>query len=275
MPDSCLGIRHPLRSRSVPGLIPFLFLAALIPLTACQKKHVVARQVTGPNETNAYLLYDVSTGKAALLDVAGPIDTLIALIDREGLQVEYLFTTHGHPDHVQGLPEVRSRFPEALWGISPEEFEDLSFYARFEEELPPDLVAGMRAAAEQDPAFAEMLAFDFVRLGEPDLFLEEGGVHKLGDLEIHTLLTPGHSRGSISFHVGNALFSGDVLFQGGVGRTDFPKSGGAEAMNASVRKLYDFLPGETIVYPGHGEVTDISTEKLLGTGVQGDTGGSP
>jgi glyoxylase-like metal-dependent hydrolase (beta-lactamase superfamily II) len=252
-----------------------LFLAALIPLTACRDTSVVARQVTGPNETNAYLLYDVSTGKAALLDVAGPIDSLIAVIDREGLQVEYLFTTHGHPDHVQGLPEVRRRFPEARWGISREEFEDLSLYARFEEELPPDVVAGMRAAAEQDPAFAEMLAFDFARLGEPDLFLEEGGVHKLGDLEIHTFLTPGHSRGSISFHVGNSLFSGDVLFQGRVGRTDFPKSGGAEAMNASVRKLYDLLPGETIVYPGHGEVTDIGTEKLLGTGVQGDTVGSP
>ncbi len=275
MPNSRLGISHPLRLRSIPGLIPFLFLAGLIPLTACQDKHVVARQVTGPNETNAYLLYDVATGKAALFDVGGPIDSLIAVIDREGLQVEYLFTTHAHPDHVQGLPEIRSRFPQALWGISREESEDLSLYAGFEEELPPDVVASMRAAAEQNPAFAEMLAFDFARLGEPDLFLEEGDVYELGDLEISTFLTPGHSRGSISFHVGDALFSGDVLFQGRVGRTDFPKSGGAEAMSASVRRLYELFPEETIVFPGHGEVTDIGTEKLLGTGIHSDAGGSP
>lgn len=275
MPIGHLGTSPHFRSRSVPSFLPLLLLAVLIPLTACQEQYVVLRQVTGPNETNAYLLYDVASSRAALFDVAGPIDSLIAVIDRKGLQVEYIFTTHGHPDHVQGLPQIRDQHPEARWGVSLQEFEDLSLYARFEEELPAELVASMRAAAEQDPDFAQMLAFDFTRLGQPDLFLEDGHVYRLGDVEIHAFLTPGHSRGSISFHAGNALFSGDVLFQGRPGRSDFPRSGGLEAITASVRRLYDIIPEETIVYPGHGEITDIGTEKLQGTGIHRDPGGIP
>lgn len=274
MPISRFGISRLFRSRSIPGFLPLLLLFILIPFAACGDGHVVVRQVTGPNETNAYLLYDVASGRAALVDVGGSVESLIAEIDQRGLEVEYIFTTHGHPDHVQGMPDIRSRYPQALWAISLEEFEDLSLYARFEEELPPEAVAGLRAAAEQDPAFAEMLAFDFKQLGQPDRYLKDGEVYPLGDLEIHTFLTPGHSRGSITLHAGNALFTGDVLFQGTVGRTDLPKSGGIEAITASVSRLYDMLPEETIVYPGHGEFTDIGTEKLQGTGSLGDPGGS-
>jgi glyoxylase-like metal-dependent hydrolase (beta-lactamase superfamily II) len=277
MLNLCVGIKPLARTQVVRGLLTSLLLASLIPLTGCQSQYdyVVLRQVAGVNQTNAYLLYDVPSGAAALFDVAGPIDSLLAEIDQKGLQVEYVFTTHAHPDHVQGLPDLRDRYPHALWGVSHEEYEDLSLYARWEEELPPEEAAGMKAAAEQDPAFAEMLAFDFTGLGQPDLFLEDGQVHRLGDLQILTFLTPGHSRGSICYHAGNALFSGDVLFKGRVGSTDFPKSGGLEAITSSVRRLYEILPEETVVYPGHGDFTDIGTEKRQNTGVGGDPGESP
>jgi glyoxylase-like metal-dependent hydrolase (beta-lactamase superfamily II) len=259
--------------RSISSLLPYLLLAILTSAAAGQNDYAVVRQVTGPIDTNAYLLYEVASGRAALFDVAGPIDSLIAEIDRKNLQVDYVFTTHGHPDHVQGLPEVRNRYPQAIWGMSREEFEDLSIYARLVEELPPDVAANLRAEAEQDPSLAEMLAFDFARLGQPDQFLGDGEVYRLGDLEIHTFHTPGHSRGSICFHAGNALFSGDLLFKGRVGQVDLPGAGGIEAISGSVRRLYESLPEETIVYPGHGEFTEIGTEKLQGTGIYGDPGG--
>jgi glyoxylase-like metal-dependent hydrolase (beta-lactamase superfamily II) len=273
-----LGISSIFTPRTAVGLRHLWFLAGMILLTACQEQdgYVVLRQVTArPAETNAYLLYDISTGEAALFDIGGPVDSLVAAIDQEGLRVKYLFSTHGHPDHVQGLPEIRDLYPQAQWGVSREELEGMSLYAAWEEVLPPEEVATIKAAAEQDPAVAEMFDFDYSRLHEPDLFLEDGEVYRLGDFEIHTYVTPGHSRGSICFHVGNALFSGDVLFQGRVGGTDNPRSGGIEAMTESVHRLYQILPDETIVYPGHGEFTDIGTEKLQGTEIHSDPGGSP
>jgi glyoxylase-like metal-dependent hydrolase (beta-lactamase superfamily II) len=236
----------------------------------------VLRQVTaGPTETNAYLLYDVRSGEAALFDVGGPIDSLISVIDQKGLGVKYLFTTHAHPDHVFGLPELRDRFPQAKWGVSRQEYEDMAFYAAWEEVLPAEEVAGIKALAEQDPIIEAMFNLDFTLLGEPDLFLEDGQTYRLGNLEIHTFLTPGHSRGSICFHAGNALFSGDVLFKGRVGRTDRPRSGGFEAITASVHRLYEILPEETIVYPGHGDFTDIGTEMKENTEVRADPGTCP
>jgi len=80
-------------------------------------------------------------------------------------------------------------------------------------------------------------------------------------LKIKTILSPGHSRGSICYHVGNVLFSGDVLFYREVGRTDLLGGSGEEIVK-SVRMLYTLLPDETKVYPGHGQFTEICYEKI-------------
>ena len=208
----------------------FLLMASLIPLAACQDGYEVLHQVAvGPAETNAYLLYDVRSREAALFDVAGAIDSLLAVVDEKELQVKYLFTTHAHQDHVWGMPEIRARFPQAQWAVSREEYEDTELYARWEEILSPEQIASMK----QLPGGTEVLAFDFTRLGEPDIFLEDGQTYRLGDLEIDIFLTPGHTRGSICFHAGNALFSGDVLY--------------AEAIPASVRHLFEALPEGTVI----------------------------
>lgn len=265
---------NPVRRASVlPGLLASFFL---ISLTACKGGYEVRREVTaGLAETNAYLLYDSRSREAALFDVGGPIDSLLTAIDRMELTVKYLFTTHAHPDHVYGMPDVRDRFPQARWGVSREEYEDMALYAAWEELLPPEEVAGIKAAAEEDPSIGDMFDFDYTLLGEPDIFLADGQSYRLGDLEILTFLTPGHSRGSICFQVGNALFSGDVLFQGRVGSTDPLMSGGLGAIAASVRRLYEVLPEETVVYPGHGDFTDIGTEMRENTEVRAAPGQTP
>ena len=85
---------------------------------------VVQQQVTGP-ETNCYLLHDPESHEAALIDVAGPVDSLLATVRGEGLHVRYFLLTHGHFDHVIGLPAIRDSFPEALVCMHALGFEDM------------------------------------------------------------------------------------------------------------------------------------------------------
>jgi glyoxylase-like metal-dependent hydrolase (beta-lactamase superfamily II) len=106
-----------------------------------------------------------------------------------------------------------------------------------------------------------MMNFDLKWLGEPDIFLSDNQILKLGGMDMKCYLSPGHSKGSICFHIGNLLFSGDVLFHRKVGRTDFPGAGGPEAIVKSVHRLYKLLPDETKIYPGHNQFTTIGAEK--------------
>jgi hydroxyacylglutathione hydrolase len=247
-------------SRRVCLLVLVLLLLLPDPAVAQQRAGVL-HQVTGPMQTNTYLLYDPVSRAAALIDPGGPADSLLAAIDSLGLRVKYIFVTHAHSDQVQGVPALRARFPGARWGVSGAELEDMAEYARFAQLLPAEEVAAMQRRMAEVPELAEMMTFDFARLGTPDLILADGQHFPLGRILIRTLLSPGHSRGSICFHVGDILFSGDVLFRGTTGRTDLPGSGGFEAMQASVLRLYRELPDSTRVLPGHGPFTDIGTEK--------------
>ncbi|UCH63681.1 MAG: MBL fold metallo-hydrolase [Fidelibacterota bacterium] len=227
----------------------------------CSKSEdfIIHHQVSGPGETNSYLLYTVKSKKAALFDVGGRIDTLVSIINDENLDLKYIFITHAHPDHVYGIAAIMEKYPKAKIGISGEEYEDTDLYARWEEALDSALVAAVK---ESPPEILDMMNFDFEALGEPGITLEDDQILKLGDLRIRTFLSPGHSRGSICFYVGDALFSGDVLFYRQVGRTDLPQSGGPEEIVKSVHRLYSSLSDKTKVYPGHGLFTDIGTEKL-------------
>jgi len=243
----------------------FLVLGALaFCLTGCSRpgRPVVTRQIEGPIKVNCYLLYDTKSREAALFDVGGPIEYLVSEINEKRLKLKYIFITHCHCDHVLGLPAARARFPEAKVCFSREEYEDMGLYERWEEKLPPREVAEMKKALEPggNPELAELLTLKFSRIGEPDIFAADGRIFKLGALKIRAILSPGHSRGSLCYSVGDVLISGDVLFAGQVGRTDL-MDGGKEAIVKSVRGLYALLPDETRVYPGHGPSTDIGTEK--------------
>jgi hydroxyacylglutathione hydrolase len=243
----------------------FIFLAALsLCVIGCSRsgRPVVVGQVEGPIKVNCYLLYDTNSREAALFDVGGPIDELVSEINEKNLKLKYIFITHCHCDHVLGLPAARERFPEAKVCFSREEYEDMGLYERWEEKLPPQEVAGMKKALEPggDPELAVLLTLKFDRIREPDIYAADGQVFELGGLKIRAILSPGHSRGSLCYSVGDVLISGDVLFAGQVGRTDL-MDGGKEAIVKSVRNLYASLPDETKVYPGHGPSTDIGTEK--------------
>jgi hydroxyacylglutathione hydrolase len=232
--------------------LPFL-------LISCTKSGelVVLHQVTGPVSTNCYLLYDCQTKQAALIDVGGPIDSLVAHIQANDLDLKYIFATHVHMDHVEGVPQIQEQFHDARLCYNKKDYEDFLISIDWMEEYFPEDVAEMKQSLE----FRKWFEYDLSIFKEPDIYLEDNQTYKLGNLEIRTFLSPGHSAGSICYHVGDVLFSGDVLFYRQVGRTDL-LGGSKESLIKSVRRLYAELPDTTKVYPGHGEFTDIGTEKM-------------
>ncbi len=266
-------------SRSVHAIIALFASASLVrPVVAStavsaarsMPTPTILREVAGPMNANAYLLYDPATKEAAIFDAGGAVDTLAQVIDTQQLHLKYIFSTHGHVDHVQGVAALRARYPAAKWCIAQAEFQSMPHYARWAEVMTSAEAAKIRAAMAENPALAETMSFDFGRLGTPDVLVEDGQTFALGALEIRALLSPGHSAGSMCYWAGDALFSGDVLFHRRVGRSDLPQAGGPAVLAQSVRRLYALLPGSTTVYPGHREATDIESEKTQNTQVRAE-----
>ncbi|MHA1346371.1 MAG: MBL fold metallo-hydrolase [Candidatus Heimdallarchaeaceae archaeon] len=194
-------------------------------------------ETTGPLKTNCYLLHDRDTKEAALFDVAGEIKKHLRTIEENSLTVKYLFCTHLHFDHILGIKEVRKLFPDAQLACNEKELDVLKNMGKF----------------------ARMFQFDPSSLGNFDIFIEDDQNFELGEYMIKSILSPGHTPGSICFYFKDKLISGDVLFNRGVGRTDL-YGGSFPDLENSIRKLFA-LPEETVVYPGHGEKTDIGSEK--------------
>ncbi len=228
-----------------------------------QEKYILNYQVTGLIKTNCYLLYDAHSKEAALFDVGGSIDSLLTIIIDKNLTLKYIFCTHCHVDHVYGVPAIMARYPEVKICFSREEHEDIKLYEAWESKLDSSMVEEMK----KSPSTVELMNFKLSLLGKPDIELFDNQTLSLGELEIKTFLSPGHSRGSICFYTQNILLSGDVLFYRTVGRRDLPGSGPKEDIVKSVRRLYLSLSDKTIVYPGHGHFTDIESEKKENTRV--------
>ena len=197
----------------------------------------ILREETGALRTNTYLVYHKKSKEAALFDVGGKIKKLLQIIEEKELKLKYIFCTHLHFDHAQGVDKIREIFQTAEFAFHEEELKVL----------------------ENSGPFARMFGFNPKSIGEADFFIEAGTSYYLGDMELRTILAPGHTPGSICFHFDDSLISGDVLFHRGVGRTDL-YGGSYETLLASLNKLYE-LPEKTKVYPGHGEFTTIGDEK--------------
>ena len=241
--------------RAVLCLTVLVLVLALLHCSRVGNMEIV-KQETGL-ETNCYLIYDSESKEAALIDVGGPIDSLLSVVEAKELDVRYFLCTHSHEDHIIGIPQIRNRFPEAKLCLHKQEFEDLFIrkewaYSFFGEEFLEEWA--------EDPEFRKVLEFDPTSFGTPDIFLEHDQILELGDFQIRTIHTPGHSPGSVCFYVDRYLFSGDCLFKGSVGRVDGLNASRDDQIS-SVRRLYQDLPDSTAVYPGHGESTYIGIEK--------------
>lgn len=198
----------------------------------------IERYICGNMDSNCYVV-DCG-GSYAVIDVGFPTGEAIDRIAELGDKVEWILVTHRHFDHVMGVAAAK-RLTGAKVAIHRLEAcglldEEQSLYSRFRNSLgvPNECCS-------------------------PDRLLEDGDTVTVGNCTFKVLLTPGHTEGSVCFLCGDLLFSGDTLFAGTVGRTDFP-TGSAEQMTQSLHRLA-LLNDGTAVYPGHGEETTIGREK--------------
>lgn len=181
----------------------------------------IHKLVVGPVDNNVFVLRCKDTGDAVLIDAANEHEQLLDLCRTLG--VRRVLETHGHWDHIQAVPAIR----EAGYEIG---------------------VTSLDAPMLQEVGY--------------DVFIDDAEVIEVGRLRLHAIHNPGHTPGSVSFRVDGApiLFSGDTLFPGGPGATQFP-GGDFQAIIHSIDNKLFTLPPDTMVLPGHGLDTTIGDER--------------
>jgi glyoxylase-like metal-dependent hydrolase (beta-lactamase superfamily II) len=194
-----------------------------------QKDLIVKRFVSSPNETNTYLL--IKENEAVVIDVADSYSEVRDALNKLGVSLKYLLVTHGHPSHLGSIRTTK----ENLGGMLCLHKSDTDLLKEADSNL------------------------------EPDILLKDNDSLKFGNTVIKILHTPGHTLGSLCFHVreGKALFTGDTLLKGEFGKIRGPHSMGL--MLRSLKRLNSVIPPKTTIYPGHGPVTTMSKEAWLDT----------
>ena len=182
--------------------------------------------VLGPLETNCYLLWDEQTMEAAVIDPGASGQKIADRLAQNGLMLRMILLTHAHFDHIGGLQQLHELTGAPVW------------VSKIDSTDPAEMTHG--------------------RLIFTNTY-EDGDELTLGHIKIHVIATPGHTPGGVCLLAGDWLFSGDTLFAGSCGRTDFP-GGSDAAMRASLRRLAG-LSTDYRVYPGHGMDTTLAEEK--------------
>ena len=198
----------------------------------------VEHRTVGPFQENCYLVVDDATNRAVLIDPGDEGTTLVEMVRESGATLEAIWCTHAHLDHIGAIAEVRRHFrvPVHLHPL------DLPFYTHLSAKS------------------AQMYGVAFEQPEGPHAELADGELLSCGDLRFTVMHLPGHAPGHVSFNGEGITLSGDLLFQGSIGRTDLPLSNPFD-MDLSLARIAS-LPDETVVYPGHGPVTAIGAEKL-------------
>jgi glyoxylase-like metal-dependent hydrolase (beta-lactamase superfamily II) len=193
----------------------------------------------GPLQTNCYIVACTATNQAAVVDPSWDGHAILARINKEGWTVSHILLTHTHFDHVGALAELKELTGAPIY-VHAEATEML----------------------KRAPAAAALWGFTLDAPPAPDHFLETGEKFQIGELEVEVLFTPGHAPGHVCFYLPahDALFDGDVLFQGSIGRTDLP-GGDYDLLMSTIREKVMVLPDETVVLSGHGPATTIGYER--------------
>ena len=194
----------------------------------------------GPLGTNCYLLEDEKNKLAAVVDPGGDAPRILSQAKADGVEVKMILLTHAHFDHTGGVAELCASLPG----------------------VPVYL----------HPADAALLGSEvFPAIGAATVPYGDGDTVQLGELTIQVLHTPGHTPGGVCLLVGDALFTGDTLFYGSMGRTDFA-GGSYEDIMASLKRLAQ-LPGNYQVLPGHMDTTTLDRERKINFYIREALGG--
>lgn len=201
----------------------------------------------GPIAANCYIIGENNSREGAIIDPGSEPERILEVVERTGLEIKFLIATHGHFDHTAAVKKLREKL-------------DCDFLLHRDDLL---FVQDSKKAALE-------WGFGIEQVPDPDIYIKEGDILKLGVFELKILHTPGHSPGGISIYIQSesVLFSGDTLFYGSIGRTDL-RMGSMEALISSIKEKLYTLPDDTIVYTGHGEPTTIGNEKKSNFFVQG------
>lgn len=198
---------------------------------------IVTQVTVGAFQENAYLVADPEGEGLAIVDPGSDPDYIVAAVEASGRTPEAIWVTHAHVDHIGAIAPLKRRW-------------DIPVYLHPLDE-PLYRVGGRQA---------QLYGIPYEEPPTPDRQFAEGDILKLGSLELTVMHTPGHSPGHVVIHGhGNALV-GDCLFAGSIGRTDLPFSNPAQ-LEASLKRIAS-LPAETVVHPGHGEITTIGDERV-------------
>jgi glyoxylase-like metal-dependent hydrolase (beta-lactamase superfamily II) len=191
-------------------------------------------------QQNCSVIWCDATRQAAVIDAGGDIARIRAFIDAQGLTVEKLLLTHGHIDHAGAARELADALGVAIEGPHPAE----SFWL------------------DQLPSQGTMFGFPRAEPLTPERWLHEGDSVTVGQQQLEVLHCPGHTPGHVVFvsRAANVCIVGDVLFQGSIGRTDFPMGNHEQLIDAIRSKLFA-LPDDMTVVPGHGPFTTIGDER--------------
>ena len=188
--------------------------------------------------TNCYLVWNEGSAEAVLIDAGLATRMILDFLRDQGLKLEAILITHAHPDHIAGAADIAEATGADVY-LHQTEIQAL-------EMMPQAMLAMLGIEDLKKPADMKPLA--------------GGNQLDIAGLQIKVLHTPGHSPGSTSFLIDGALFDGDLVFRGSIGRTDFP-GGDFEALMNSVREHVFVLDPETKIYPGHMGTTSVGLER--------------
>ena len=194
---------------------------------------------TGMIEENCYIVMAENTNEGFLVDPGADAQILANAVENMKMKPKFILLTHGHWDHVGAVVELKDKF-------------NIPFYISTNDN---DMIQSGQDTYGSTP--------------NPDGYLKEGDTFKFADKTIRVIETPGHTPGGVCFLVDKSLFTGDTLFNGTIGRTDFV-GGSFETLVSSVRRKLATLPEDIKVYPGHGPSTTIGLEKRQNPYILGD-----
>ncbi len=201
----------------------------------------------GPYGENCYVIGDEETGTGAVVDPGDEAVRIALAVEQTGLEIAQILISHAHIDHVGAVAALVDEYS-----------------------CPVLMHAEAEPMLDQLPTQAMMMGLRLGKVPAVDRYVVDGEVLEVGGLKLKSLFTPGHAPGHLAFYVEgeSAVFSGDALFAGSVGRTDL-FGGSTDVLLRSISERLLALPDETRVYPGHGPQTTIGDERRHNPFLQG------